>query len=137
MVRSAFIFPYQLKRIREGIIADPRIDLQIKTVAGFATTIFLLDSGADVTTLPINRFAKSLRFAPSPKTRITIGGVEGKGIGAFPYTLSAKLGNKEFKLRCYLIESSVDPLLGRLDFWTRFSIVFDNKKQQTIISSLS
>ena len=38
-----------------------------------------------------------------------------------------------FLQRCYFIESNVDPLLGRLDFWNLFSINFNNIKKQTVI----
>ena len=131
-----YIFPYRLKRIEEGIISDPRVDLSIETPEGFLSILFLFDSGADVTTLPLNRYAKILNFTPDPSRKITIGGVEGTGINAYPSSALFKLGQKVFPMRFYFIESSVDPLLGRLDFWNKFSINFDNKKRQTIINPI-
>ena len=76
-------------------------------------------------------------FKKDPKKKILISGVEGKGVFAYPHPITTKLGNKKFLLRSYFIESNVDPLLGRLDFWNIFSINFNNKNRQTEISPLS
>lgn len=132
-----FSFPYLRKRIDEGIIADPRIDLVVETPRGQTVVTFLLDSGADVTTLPLKRFGPILNYHPNPQERIKIGGVTGTGVSAYPFTLKVSLGGTSFKLRCYLINSPIDPLLGRLDFWNLFSVTFDNQNQKTIISPLT
>lgn len=131
-----FTFPYRIKRIEEGILVDPRVELFLKTKKGFTLVKFLLDSGADVTTLSYDPYAKLFNFQKEKAQRITIGGVEGKGVGAYPHTITARLGKIEFSLRIFFIESFVDPLLGRLDFWDKFSITFDNKNRQTIIIPL-
>lgn len=129
-----FTFPYQIKRIEEGLIANPKVTLNLKTIKGFKSVNFLLDSGADVTTFPLYALGGYFDFKPDKKEAIKIGGVEGSGVLAYPHKIIARLGSIEFPLRCYFIESNVDPLLGRLDFWNKFSITFDNKKRQTTIS---
>ena len=98
-----FSFPYRTKLIDEGKIVDPRVTLEIKTPVGFATIAFLIDSGADVTTLPLKPAIKIFNFNPDPKQKIKIGGVEGMGVDAYPFKLRAKLADREFDLRCYLI----------------------------------
>lgn len=129
-----FIFPYQTKIIDEGKISVPVVTIELETIKGFWPFEVLLDSGADVTTLPLEPLAFYFpNFKKDPKKKTVIGGIEGKGVFAYPHTITAKLGNKKILLRCYFIESNVDPLLGRLDFWDKFSIGFDNKKKQTII----
>lgn len=124
-------FPYEKKRIKEQEISDPRIILEIKTKFGFLKIKFLLDSGADVTTFPIFPYSELFDFKKSKKTKI--GGIEGRGINAYPFSIKTRLEKEEFTLRCYFIESKIDPLLGRLDFWKLFSIYFDNKNLKTII----
>ena len=131
-----YTFPYQKKTIEEGAIADPKVALNLKTIVGFMPITFLVDSGADVTTLPLHSHAGFFGFQKNPRERIILGGVEGRGIGGYPYKLLVKLGREEFPLRCYFIESNTDPLLGRLDFWDKFSITFDNRSLKTIISPL-
>ncbi len=129
-----FIFPYQTKRIEEGKIFVPVVTLEIETIKGYWPFEMLLDSGADVTTFPLSPLASYFpNFKKDPKNKIVIGGVEGRGVFAYPHSIHAKLENKSFLLRCYFLESNVDPLLGRLDFWDKFSINFDNKKQITQI----
>lgn len=128
------IFPYQTKLIDEGKISVPVVTIELETIKGFWPFEVLLDSGADVTTLPLEPLASYFpHFKKDPKKKTVIGGVEGKGVIAYSYTIIAKLENNTFLLRCYFIESNVVPLLGRLDFWDKFSVTFDNKKKQTII----
>lgn len=130
-----FIFPYQTKFIDEGKIFLPVVTVELKTIKGFWPFEMLLDSGADVTTFPLESLASYFpNFKKDPKKKILIGGVEGKGVFAYPHSIITKLRNIEFPLRCYFIESNVDPLLGRLDFWNIFSVNFNNKSRQTEIS---
>ncbi|MBI3955985.1 hypothetical protein HY339_01905 [Candidatus Gottesmanbacteria bacterium] len=129
-----FIFPYQTKRIDEGKIFVPVVTVELETIKGFWPFEMLLDSGADVTTFPLTPLASYFpNFKKDPKNKIVIGGVEGRGVFAYPHSVHTKLGNKYFLLRCYFIESNVDPLLGRLDFWNLFSVSFDNQKGRTEI----
>jgi len=129
-------FPYEKKRIEEGELVDPRVVLEIKTKIGFLKVKFLVDSGADVSTLPINPYSELFDFKKAFRDKVKIGGVEGNGVAAYPCDLTIGLGEKKFRMRCYLIESKVDPLLGRLDFWNLFSINFDNKVRETIFTEL-
>ncbi len=129
-------FPYEKKYIEEGQLIDPRVNVEIKTTRGFLIIKFLLDSGADVTTLPLNPYAELFNYTANKKEKVTIGGVEGRGINGYPITLACKIKAKEFKLRCYFLESRIDPLLGRLDFWSLFSITFDNLKLKTSLATI-
>lgn len=129
-------FPYEKKVIDEGHIFDPRINLQVQTKRGFLTIKFLVDSGADVTTLPFNPYAELFNFKINPNKRVIIGRVEGRRIDGYPFTLKIRIQKFEFKLRSYFLKSKIDPLLGRLDFWNLFSINFDNKSLKTILTKI-
>jgi len=129
-------FPYEHKIIDEDKIIDPRIILEVKTNFGFLKIKFLIDSGADVTTIPLHPYAELFNFKRKSKDKVIIGGIEGRGIAGFPYSMIARLQDKQFKLRCYFIDSKIDPLLGRLDFWHLYSICFDNQALKTIIQPL-
>ncbi len=131
-----YTFPYEVKKIAEGELVDPRITLELFTVRGFLTIKFLIDSGADVTTLPIVPYAELFDFQKDLKKCVRIGGIEGKGVSAYPFTLTMKLGSQRFRVRSYFIESQVDPLLGRLDVWKLFSIHFDNRRGQTELNTI-
>lgn len=127
-------FPYERRRIAEGDLIDPRVTLQIKTKMGYLSIKFLVDSGADVTTLPIDPYAELFNFKKNPTEKVTIGGIEGKGVDAYPFLLNVRIEETKFRLRCYFLESKIDPLLGRLDFWDLYSITFDNQKDLTIFT---
>lgn len=129
-------FPYARKLIEEGELVDPRITLQVKTRRGFLALQFLVDSGADVTTLSINPYAELFGLKKDPTKKVVVGGVEGRGVGAYPLSVTMRVDRFTFPVRCYFIESSIDPLLGRLDFWNVFSISFDNTNLQTILTPL-
>lgn len=129
-------FPYEEKQIEEGELVDPRVTLEVKTTRGFLAVKFLVDSGADVTTLPLIPYAELFDFRPDPKEKVKISGIEGKGVIGYPFFLHLRLRKFEFKTRCYFITSQIDPLLGRLDVWRVFSITFDNRQLKTVFNRL-
>lgn len=129
-------FPYETKQIDEDTLVDPRVTLDVKTTRGFLSIKFLVDSGADVTTLPIDPYRELFDFQRDSSKRITIGGIEGRGVAAYPHLLTVRFRQDEFPLRSYFIMSSTIPLLGRLDVWRMFSITFDNKRMRTVFSPL-
>lgn len=68
---------YEKKRIEEGKIVNPRVVLEVKTKMGFLKVKFSVDSGADVTTLPINPYAELLDFKKDSRSKVIIGRIEG------------------------------------------------------------
>lgn len=136
-VRSMSIdFPYEKKVIDEGELVDPRLPLEVETKFGFLTVKFLVDSGADVTTLPLNPYQELFDFKIDHRRKVVIGGVEGRGVVGYPFGFRARLKGFIFNLRCYFLQSRIDPLLGRLDFWDSYSITFDNRKLKTVLTPL-
>lgn len=131
-----YIFPYEKKRIDEKVLIDPRITIEVQTLQGFLSFKFLVDSGADVTTLPLNPYGELFGFHPHKDTATIIGGIEGKGVKAYPHQLVIRIRKHTLRVRSYFVESRVDPLLGRLDVWDKFSITFDNQRQRTIFIPL-
>lgn len=129
-------FPYETKRIGEGLLVDPRVTLPVETPQGMIRIKFLVDSGADVTTLPLRPYAKLFAVSRDSKARVTIGGVEGRGVAGYPHLVTLWIGQRRLSVRTYFIESLIDPLLGRLDLWRFFSIQFDNRKNRTTFLSI-
>lgn len=133
---SILKFPYLFKKIDSQVIADPTIPLEVETPLGYRKIYFLVDSGADATTLPLKKYKDlfGLDTRKMPKTKI--GGIEGQGVNAYIKILKFRAGASVFEARCYFIESRTLPLLGRLDIWDKFSIVFDNMKQEVIFKPI-
>lgn len=128
-------FPYQYKIIAEGKIPEPIIQLPVQTKVGFSFIDFLVDSGADTTTLPLI-WSEIFDFKVENKKADWITGVEGGRIAAYPGEIEIKIDQEKTKIRCLFVTSNILPLLGRLDIWKKFSITFDNKKQKIIFEKV-
>jgi hypothetical protein len=124
-------FPYRKKTIEEGIIPYPVAPLPVKTKFGEYFIRFLVDSGADTTTLPLS-LAPLFDFKPTKVKGSWVSGVEGGKVAAYSSKVEIGFGRKFYKVRCLFIDSKVTPLLGRLDIWDKFSIVFDNLKEEVV-----
>lgn len=112
------------------MVFEPRVIFKVKTEYGWLRVKFLIDSGADVTILPI-RLAGLFGFDKNKSELTTIGGVEGKLMTAFPKKLDLEIDKHRFSVRSFFVETDIIPLLGRLDVWDKFSICFDNKNKVT------
>lgn len=135
-VRSPSIkFPYRFKFIEFGEIPNPFAELEVLTPLGWQRYGFLVDSGADTTTLPLF-LAKTWSVSLKKEEKTLVLGVEGKGVMGYPAKIKVRLGGEEMNLRCYFIDAQVTPLLGRLDFWDKFNLTFDNRQKQIILQKI-
>ena len=129
-------FPYQFKIIGNEKIADPVIYLSTFTQFGIRKIGFLVDSGSDAVTLPLAPYHYWFNFIPNPGTKTVLGGIEGKGVEAYPSKIRLQVGKENITVRCYFVKSNTMPLLGRLDIWDKFSLLFDNKKNQVVFEGI-
>lgn len=129
-------FPYRQKTIEEGIIPDPTVRLALKTSFGIRKFDFLVDSGADTTTIPIKLAQDFLDFKPDASQKELVSGIEGRAIEAYRSFVEILLGDHFYKVRCIFIRSAVIPLLGRLDIWDKFTIIFDNMKREVVFEGI-
>lgn len=128
-------FPYASKEIEEGIIPNPIATLPVKTVFGQQNFDFLVDSGADTTTLPL-LWSPLFGFKKEKANKSWVGGVEGGKIAAYTSNIEIRFSEKFIKIRCLFVNSNTIPLLGRLDIWDNFSILFDNKNKTTVFNPI-
>lgn len=128
-------FPYNYKRIDFGRVVDPTISLDVKAEPGWKSFDFLIDSGADTTTIPIY-FTKLVKTEINKRGKTSIGGVEGNGIVGYPGKIWIRLNTDVLSVRCYFIESDVTPLLGRVDIWNKYTIIFDNMRKEVVFEKL-
>lgn len=129
-------FPYQFKIIRNEKIADPVIYLEAVTQLGIRKIGFLVDSGSDATVLPLIPYQFWFNFKPAPEAKTTLGGIEGKGVTAYPSKISLKISNEKLVVHCYFVKSNTIPLLGRLDLWDKFNWIFDNQRNQVVFERI-
>lgn len=132
MVKSALTFPYQYKRIDFGRIFNPLILLPVKASWGWQNVWFLVDSGADTVVIPID-LAKKLGLSMDSSIKTKLYGIGKQAMYASPGEIILNIGNKETVARSYFVHSKDSLLLlGRLDIFDKFSILFEKAKQSVI-----
>lgn len=135
-VSTKIVFPYQFKIISNEKIADPVIYLNTSTQFGIRKIGFLVDSGSDACVLPLAPYHYWFNFIPNPRTKTVLGGIEGKGVEAYPSRIKLQIGKESIVTRCYFVKSNCMPLLGRLDIWDKYSLFFDNEKEQVVFERI-
>jgi len=117
-----------------GFVQDPRVTIPLKTIQGFVNTTFLLDSGAVVTTMPLQA-AHDTGVDLSRAKRITLQGFSGVPAFAYLDKVTVKIGDAEYEFPATFTESnSTTYILGRKGLFDDFSILFDHEQRAIIIS---
>lgn len=117
-----------------GFVQDPRIQIPLKTLRGYEETTFLLDSGAVVTTMPLQA-AHDTGVDLTKAKRITLQGFSGVPAFAYLDKVTIKIGEREYQLPATFTESnSTTYILGRKGLFDDYKIQFDNEQRAVIIS---
>lgn len=130
-------FPFEYAEVEGlGRLFYPVIVCQLRTTRGWHDFEFLVDTGADLTTLP----APILPILGFEKSKLRTGYTFGVGdirVKTWEFSLPVKMGEVEFSIRASAVETrgEVTPLLlGRKDiFEERFSLTLDSQKKTTIL----
>lgn len=120
-----------------GKVFYPYIPVYLKTVKGWKDFDFIVDTGADFTTLPRraeNILGLDLNQCKESKAE-GIGGVEVK---TWETQIPIRLKNFEFTVRCSITEDDKTPfLLGRIDNLDKiFSWIFDADRKKIIFKKI-
>ncbi|MEW6556036.1 MAG: retropepsin-like aspartic protease [Elusimicrobiota bacterium] len=126
-------FPLKEKLTTLGKVIDPKITVELETKYGYIPVSFILDSGADCSMLP-KSMAKAigidLKSCPSERSY----GIEGKGVKVYISSIKIKIRDITSKVRCFFSENEQTPfILGRIDFFRKFNVNFDNKNKKIIL----
>ena len=92
---------------------------------GYQTFEFILDSGADCSMVPRSMALLSgFRLPSAPDTFVS--GISGMSLPAYIGKLKMRIQQEAFEVRCLFTESDSTPfLLGRVDFFSLFKVLFD------------
>lgn len=134
-------FPFEYVEIEGlGKLFYPIIQLEIKTISGWADFAFLVDTGADITTVP-SHLLPVLGLKKSQLTTSSTLGVGGYSIKTWEFSLPIRLGKRELTVAASAVDTQEDSLallLGRKDvFEEEFNLFLDSKRKITVISSNS
>jgi len=129
-------FPLPQKHTPFGPVSDPKIPIAVKTLAGYRTYRFLIDTGADFSLAP-RRLAQQigLDWKALPETRVM--GVEQGGVKARLGPLPIRIGNWDLTVRCLFLDVR-KPLfiLGRADFLERFTLTIDLFQRKILLTEI-
>lgn len=112
-----------------GIILRPVADVILEHGDIKVEIPMYIDSGADISMIPY-RFGKALGFNREDKDNIQeVKGISGAGI---PYSIKEVnliLNSRKLKVRiAWALVEEVPMLMGRMDIFDKFRIIFDEKK---------
>jgi hypothetical protein len=120
-----------------GFVQEPKVTMPLKTTKGYVDTTFLLDSGAVVSTLPLQA-AQDTGVDLAKAKRITLQGFSGVPSFAYLDKITIKIGNGEFEFPATFTESSSTTyILGRKGLFDDFSINFNHEQRVITISKRS
>ena len=128
--RTEYKVPYKNTLYENfGFVQDPRVTFPLKTVRGFENQTFLLDSGAVVTTMPLQA-AHDTGVDLSKAKRITLQGFSGVPAFAYLSEVTIKVGDEEYELPATFTESSSTTyILGRKGLFDDYTINFDHEQR--------
>jgi hypothetical protein len=117
-----------------GFVQEPKVTMPLKTLKGYVDTTFLLDSGAVVTTLPLQA-AQDTGVDLSRAKRITLQGFSGVPAFAYLDKITIKIGASDIELPATFTESNATTyILGRKGLFDDFTINFNHEERMITIS---
>ncbi len=131
-------FPFDYAQI-EGIgkLFYPVVRLGIKSVLGWQEMEFLVDTGADMTTIPDILLPALGIDKKSLKVSLTKG-VGGFAVKTWDFKLNLRLGREELWVMASAVETRdkfTPLLLGRKDiFEEKFNLLLDSRRKVTVIT---
>lgn len=130
-------FPFYYAEIESlGTLFYPFVRISLNTIYGWQEFEFLVDTGADVTTLP-GSLIPILGIDTKSLKKQQTQGVGGITIETFEFSLPIRIGKDEFPIYASIANTNAEGLpllLGRKDvFEKRFSLEIDSKKKVTIL----
>lgn len=134
----SFEFPFEYAELEEiGVLFYPVVGVELKTKFGWRSFSFLVDTGADVTTLP-SHVLPVLGIKKADLKQGTTFGVGGYAVKTWEFRLPIKFGNTVLLIAASAVEDkggSIPLLLGRKDiFEEKYNLLLDSRKKMTIIS---
>lgn len=138
MLNTSLEFPFEYADIEGlGRLFYPIIRIELKTINGWREFEFLVDTGADITTVP-SHLLPVLGLKQSQLSINTTLGVGGISIKTWEFQMPIKLGRRGLLIHCSAVKTESDSiplLLGRKDiFEEKYNLLLDSKRKVTVIS---
>ncbi len=129
-------FPLRERDTEFGRLPVPKIALPVKTPNGYRLLRFLIDTGASFTMLP-RPYAEVLGVDLSGARKMTARGIGASGVPAQLAEITLRIGDVELTIPCFFSSREDSPLLlGRMGFFSRFNITFDNRRKKIVLEEI-
>ncbi len=133
----SFDFPFEYAAIPGlGVLFYPIVRIEVHTILGWRLFEFLVDTGADVTTVNSD-FLSIVGLEPSKLQKSQAHGVGGIAVKTWEFILPMRLGQRELQVKANVVKSKHDSLpllLGRKDIFEKaYSLHLDSKRKMTTI----
>lgn len=132
-------FPYQYVTIESiGRVFYPYIKAKLKTVQGWKEFRFIVDTGADLTTLP-RYMVPILNINLTKAKKSTSQGIGGNIVNTWLTTIPVNFNGHTTTIRCSITDELKTPLLlGRIDLLdTKMSWHFDGRRKKIIFEVIT
>lgn len=113
-----------------GYIPTVKILLQVQSVEGLEPYLFLFDTGADITSLPVSATLKlGINLHKCPKELMV--GYDGTPVSVYRSKIKVKFNQSIISIPCVFNQNEEVPIiLGKAGILDKFSIYLDGKNQQ-------
>jgi len=129
----SFAFPYKFRKFDNVVIPYPEVTVSLKTFNGNQQFSFILDTGADITTMP-SYMIQVLQIDPTKLAKSYSHGINSDPVSTRNASVIATIGATTFQLPVSFIDNNSLPfLLGKEGLFDQFNIVFDNDRKETIL----
>ncbi len=130
-MKTVFKYRKEFSKISKEIYR-PVGEIFLKTDTNEINVPMYIDSGADITIIP-RILGESLGFEVGDSKILELSGIGKAKVPVIPKQVKMKIGGKEFDARiAWCLEEEIPPLLGRLDIFNKFKIIFDEKSKEII-----
>lgn len=125
-------FPYQYGYIDNRKIPYPLVPVELNTIRGSRSYAFIMDTGADDSTLP-HYMMQLLDVDKKSLKQSTAQGVGKILVKTWEGEITITFCSQTFSLPCSFTDNDKTPLLlGKEGIFDRFNLIFDNDKQMTV-----
>lgn len=125
-------FPYQYGFIDNRKIPYPIIPITLNTIRGKRPYAFIMDTGADDSTLPYIMI-QLLGIKERTLKKSAAQGIGKELVTTWGGNVTIMFGNETFDIPCSFVDHDNVPfLLGKTGIFDRFNILFDNNQQMTV-----
>jgi len=130
-MKTIFKYRKEFSRISKEIYR-PVAEISLRTDKNEIKVLMYIDSGADITIIP-RVLGESLGFEVGDSKIVELTGIGKAKVPVIVKKVKMKIGNREFDTRiAWCLEEDVPPLLGRIDVFNKFKIIFDEENREII-----